>query len=51
MIEKRFVCLNMGKPNREQILKHWLNDKPLISDECAFLRHLWRKYKNDYNKF
>lgn len=51
MSEKRFIFIDVGKPSREQIkkqlLKQWLTGKPLISDECAFLRHLFRKWNNE----
>ena len=42
MSEKRFIFIDVGNPSREQIKEQLLNGKSLISDECAFLRHLVR---------
>ena len=47
MSEKRFTFIDVGKPNREQIKEQLLNGQSLISDECAFLRHLVRKWNDE----
>lgn len=47
MSEQRFIFIDVGKPNREQIKEQLFNGKPLISDECAFLRHLLRKWNDE----
>ena len=47
MSEKRFIFIDMGNPSREQIKEQLLNGKSLISDECAFLRHLLRKWNDE----
>ena len=55
MTEKRFPTIlnhvifvdNSKKPSIEEIKHQLMNQKPLISDEEAFERHLIRKWKND----
>ena len=57
MTKKRFptwtkhmciIYVNTGKkPTREEIIEQMMNQKPVISDEEAFLRHLIREYRND----
>lgn len=55
MTEKRFptilnhiIFVDTGrKPSREEIKEQLMNQKPLISDEKAFERHLIRKWMND----
>lgn len=55
MSEKRFpsiisnvIFVDTGKkPSIEEIKHQLMNQKPLISDEKAFERHLMRKWKND----
>ena len=34
------------KPTRKEIIKQMMYQKPLISDEEGFLRHLIRKWEN-----
>lgn len=55
MTEKRFpniisnvIFVDTGKkPSIEEIKNQMMYQKPLISDEDAFLRHLMRKWNDD----
>ena len=54
MTEKRFLCINNvvfvnaeKKLTLEEIKHQLMNQKPLISDEEAFERHLIRKWMNE----
>lgn len=40
---KRIIFINGRKPSREEIIKQLMTQKPVISDEEAFLNYLIRK--------